>query len=58
MAKSKLTVYCDVVSPFAYMAFYITQVSAGFLSIASHNRPHSPTGFFCSPRASNSFKFR
>ena len=28
MARPKLTVYLDVVSPFGYMAFYMTRVSA------------------------------
>lgn len=28
MARPKLTVYLDVVSPFGYMAFYVTRVSA------------------------------
>lgn len=28
MVRPKLTVYLDVVSPFGYMAFYMTRVSA------------------------------
>jgi len=26
MARPKLTLYCDIISPFAYMAFYMTRV--------------------------------
>ena len=27
MARPKLTLYVDIISPFAYMAFYVLQVS-------------------------------
>jgi hypothetical protein len=32
MAKPKLTLFLDVVSPFAYLAFYVTKVSSLFNS--------------------------
>ena len=34
MAKAKLTLYLDVVSPFGYMAFYITRVRADVITNA------------------------
>lgn len=45
MARPKLTVYLDVVSPFGYMAFYMTRVSAlelftlySYLAIRCHDQ--------------------
>lgn len=37
MARPKLTVYLDVVSPFGYMAFYMTRVSAFKRLISLHS---------------------
>ena len=31
MAKSKITLYVDIVSPFGYMAYYMLRVSAAYL---------------------------
>lgn len=48
MAKPKLTLYLDIVSPFAYLAFYVTKVylmelhtSYNYMSIDEHDLTES-----------------
>ena len=36
MGKPKLTLFLDVISPFAYIAFYVTRVSSG-ISLSLHS---------------------
>jgi len=38
MARPKLTLFLDVVSPFGYMAFYLTRVCYAFMAISSYGQ--------------------
>lgn len=39
MARPKLTVYLDIISPFAYMAFYVTKVGWTCKEDTTENSP-------------------
>jgi hypothetical protein len=44
----KLTLYLDVLSPFAYLAFYVVSVSAEFLKIQTSVKSLGFSTFSCS----------